>query len=68
MRTGEAVRRLGCAYWQLIGALRGGKLQPPAKDSAGQFVWTEEDLERARKALATDRRRKEHREDPDDAA
>jgi hypothetical protein len=44
-----------------MGALRSGKLSPPAKDVSGDFAWSPEDIERAREALARDGRRKEHR-------
>ena len=52
LKTPAAARALGVTYWRLVSAIRCGRLAPPAKDSSGDFVWTEEDLERARAALA----------------
>ena len=37
--------------------LRGNKIAPPQKDSSGDYVWTPEDVERARHALAARRPR-----------
>lgn len=34
---------------------------PPPKDNRGCYEWRPEDIERARKVMAIDRRRKEHR-------
>jgi len=49
----------GCTYWRLVSAMRGGKITPlPARDCSGDFIWSDEDLERARAALQTDLRRK----------
>jgi hypothetical protein len=39
-----------------------GRLQAPAKrDTYGRYIWSDEDVERLRQALRTDRRRREHR-------
>lgn len=53
-----AARELGVPYYRLIGLLRSEKLQPPQKDSSGDYVWTDADLEAARQAMAIDYRRK----------
>jgi hypothetical protein len=58
VKTPVAARLVGATYWRLVTAMRGGKITPlPAKDSSGDFIWTEADLERARQALAIDLRR-----------
>jgi len=49
----------GCTYWKLVSALRSGKIVPlPARDCSGDFIWSDEDIERVRVALRTDLRRK----------
>ena len=35
-----------------------GRMPPPAKDSSGQFVWSDADLANAREAMKIDRRKK----------
>ena len=58
IKTMLAVRALDTTYHRLIGLLRFNKLNPPPeKDSSGDYIWSQEDLERARKALTVDRRR-----------
>jgi len=47
-----AARELGKTYHQLIGLIRFNKIDPPARDSSGDYVWTDADMERARRALA----------------
>jgi hypothetical protein len=39
--------------------MRYGKLEPPQRDTSGDFIWTDADLERARKALSLPRGRRE---------
>ena len=48
-----AARELGISYWRLIGLLRSGRLAPPAKDTSGDFLWSDTDMARAREALAS---------------
>jgi hypothetical protein len=55
-KTPMAAAACDCTYWELIGLLRSGRLTPPAKDSSGDYVWTPEDVERARAALRDGRR------------
>jgi hypothetical protein len=58
-KTPAAARELGITYHRLIGLVRFDKLdQPPQRDSSGDFIWTDADLERARAALQIDHRRK----------
>lgn len=57
--TQQAARRLNVPYWKLFHAIRSGRLRPPQKNGAGDYMWFEEDIEAARSALtAPDRRRK----------
>jgi hypothetical protein len=53
-----AARAAGMGYDRLMGLIRSGRLDPPVKDSSGDYVWTPADLERARQAGKVDRRRK----------
>jgi hypothetical protein len=53
-----AARELGISYSRLCWLLRADKLTPPLKDSSGDYVWADKDVEAARRALAIDRRRK----------
>jgi hypothetical protein len=52
LKTPAAADLLGVGYWRLIGLLRSKRLAPPQKDSSGDYLWTPEDIERARQALA----------------
>ena len=62
VKTAVAAQILGVSYHQTIGLIRYAKLTPlPERDSSGDYWWTADDLERARQALATDRRLKAHR-------
>jgi hypothetical protein len=58
-KTPAAAEHLGTTYHKLIGLLRFRKIKPPQRDSSGDYVWTPEDLERARQALANGQQRKE---------
>ena len=57
-KTPVAADELGVNYYRLIGLLRGRKIPPPSRDSSGDYLWTDADLDRARQALATMRQRK----------
>ncbi len=61
LKTPVAARELGVGYYRLLNLMRLGKLTPPAKDSSGDYIWTDEDLEAARFALTIDFRRKTER-------
>jgi hypothetical protein len=50
-KTPIAALELGVTYHRLIGLLRFKKIEPPARDSSGDYVWTDGDLARARQAL-----------------
>jgi hypothetical protein len=58
MSTFEAEVRLGVTAWTLNNLIRSRKMAAPAKDRYGNFVWTDEDIERARHALTL---RRSHR-------
>jgi hypothetical protein len=58
----QVADQLGCGYWRLVAVLRARKIPPPQKTASGDFAWTAQDVERARKALKIDRPLKEHRE------
>jgi hypothetical protein len=51
-KTPVAARELGITYTKLIGLIRYGRLEPPGRDTSGDYVWTDADLERARQLLA----------------
>jgi hypothetical protein len=56
MKTPVAARHLGVTYHTLIGLLRFNKIDPPQRDSSGDYLWSPADLDRARAALAARRR------------
>ena len=51
-KTTAAARHLGVPYHRLVNLIRYGKIAAPAKDSSGDYLWSEEDLVAARAALA----------------
>lgn len=57
-KTPVAARESGITYHRLISLMRYGKLTPPARDSSGDFIWTDADMERIRQALALPRVRR----------
>jgi hypothetical protein len=57
-KTPGAADELGVSYSRLINLIRFRRMDPPAKDSSNDYVWTEQDLERARQALAAGRRKR----------
>jgi hypothetical protein len=60
--TRDAAPILGEPLPKLCQLIRTGRMVEPARDSSKRFIWTEADLEAARRALQTDRRRREHRQ------
>jgi hypothetical protein len=52
LKTTAAARKLGCSYYRLLYLLRTGKLDV-AKDSSGDFIWSDFDLQKARDLLAS---------------
>jgi hypothetical protein len=57
--TQDAARIVGVHVTRIWSLLRSGKLQSPAKNSAGDYVWGDEDIVRLRAALKAPRRRKQ---------
>ncbi len=52
LKSPAAAKLLGITYSTLCNLIRTDRLKPPAKDSSGDYVWSAEDLDRARQALA----------------
>lgn len=50
-KTTIVARELNTTYHRVIGLIRFNKIPPPERDSSGDFIWTAEDVERAREAL-----------------
>ena len=55
LKSSAAAKVLGVPYYVLVGLLRSGRFDPPAKDTSGDYVWLDEDISRARTALAARR-------------
>jgi hypothetical protein len=55
-KTPIAARELQVSYWELMGLLRSGRIDPPSRDTSNHFIWTDADLDRARKALVKPKR------------
>jgi hypothetical protein len=56
LKSREAAERLGINYHKLINLVRFRKMDPPQRDSSGDYYWLEADLKRARAALEKERR------------
>jgi hypothetical protein len=57
-KTTIAARELGVSYDTLFSMIRRRHIQPPEKDSSGNYWWTDADLDAVRQHLETrDRRR-----------
>jgi hypothetical protein len=52
LKTPAAADQLGITYHRLIGLIRFRKIIRPERDSSGDYLWADADLERARQALA----------------
>ncbi len=63
-KTGFVWRKLGVPLSRLRSLFATGRLAPLEKDSSGDYIWSEADIEAARKALAVDRRRRGQRVQP----
>jgi hypothetical protein len=57
LKSSGLAQELGIPYTHLFSLLRTGRLERPEKDSSGDYLWTAADINRARRALACDRRR-----------
>jgi hypothetical protein len=62
-KTPAVADLLGVSYWRLINLLRSRRLVPPAKDTSGDYVWADADIERAREVLQSGR---QHNDLPSD--
>jgi hypothetical protein len=51
LKSPLAAKELGISYHRLMSLLRYDKVPRPAKDSSGDYVWTEDDLAAARCVL-----------------
>ena len=49
--TTLAALKLNISYWDALDLIRLGKINPPAKDAGGDYVWAEADLAAAREVL-----------------
>jgi hypothetical protein len=56
LKSAAAARTLGIRYHVLYALVRDGVVAEPPRDTSGDFVWREEDVEAARQALAARRR------------
>jgi hypothetical protein len=50
-KTPQACRMLGRTYNQIMTAIRHGHIEPPPKDSSGDYIWTDETIESVRQVL-----------------
>lgn len=53
LKTSVVAEQLGIGYHRLFGLIRSRKLTPPGKDSSGDYVWSPEDVARARSLLTS---------------
>lgn len=60
LKTIDVAQLLGKRITTLRSLIQSRKIPAPQKDSSGTFVWSTEDIARAREALATDRRKTRH--------
>jgi hypothetical protein len=51
-KTAAVARQLGKPYWRLWYLISSGKIPAPARDDSGDYIWSAQDIERARQALA----------------
>jgi hypothetical protein len=58
-KTMGVARLLGVPYHVVITLVRSSKIPAPEKDEAGDFQWTEQDIERARQVIAARRKKRE---------
>jgi hypothetical protein len=56
IRSSDILDRFGISYTALTYLLRNRHISTPARDSSGTFVWTDENVEEVRQALAKRRK------------
>ncbi len=61
MTTRQIAADLGVIAATVCQMIMRGKIPEPGRNRLGHYEWTEADLQRARQALAADRRRKEYK-------
>lgn len=52
LKSGAMLQLIGCPESLLVSWIRRGVVPRPPKDTAGNFEWSEPDIENVRKALA----------------
>jgi hypothetical protein len=52
IKTSEVSRDMNIGYERLFSWIRTRKIAAPAKDSSGDYCWSESDVEAARRVLA----------------
>jgi DNA-binding transcriptional MerR regulator len=57
-KTGAVFKITGIPIANLLYLIASGKIPPPAKDSAGQYLWSQADIDAAVEAVKCDRRLK----------
>jgi hypothetical protein len=57
VKTTVAAKQLNRPYWALFALIRDGLIDPPEKDSSGHYLWSPQDLDAARAALAQRRKK-----------
>ena len=50
-KTPVAAERAGTNYHHLMSLIRCKRIRTPAKDSSGDYVWTQQDIEAAREVI-----------------
>jgi hypothetical protein len=61
MKSQALAEAVGISYGHLMALVRAKKVKPRLRDSSGHFWWDGRDIALVRRAVATDRRRKEHK-------
>lgn len=56
LKTLQAAKLLGVPYYRLRYLISIGKIPSPAKDWSGDLVWSDDDVARAREAIASPRK------------
>jgi hypothetical protein len=63
LKTKQVLVTLQTNYTRLQAAWKSGRIRSPThRDASGDFLWTDEEVEAARSALATDRRYKQYKQ------
>jgi hypothetical protein len=55
LKTPEAAKQVGVSYHQLMNLIRFGKISRPARDSSGDYLWAQGDLDHAREVFSARR-------------